>query len=309
VLALSRQRERLRHNYHVVLPAADVVEALTDKVRFFEFAQTHDLPIPGTILLRNRDDAARAAEELAFPCMLKPPVKTSAWQSHTKAKAFELQEPRDLLATYDRCHSWAEVLIVQEKIEGPISNQYTCNLYFGTDGRPLVTFVTRKLRQWPPATGTGCLGEECRNDAVLAESLRVFGLVPYRGLAYVELKEDVRTGRLLIIEPNIGRPTGRSSTAEAAGVVLLYTMYCDAIQRPLPENRAQQYVGVRWISFRRDLLSALWHWRHGELTLGQWRMSWRAPRTFDVLSWKDPLPFCIDVLRSVEQLVQRNAGR
>ena len=40
-------------------------------------------------------------------------------------------------------------------------------------------------------------------------------------LGYVEAKRDVRTGRHYLIEPNIGRPTGRSAIAEAGGVELL----------------------------------------------------------------------------------------
>jgi predicted ATP-grasp superfamily ATP-dependent carboligase len=309
VLAVSRHRDRLGNGYHVVLPPKDVVETLLDKVRFFEFAEAAGLPIPGTVLLRSRDDAVRAAERLAFPCVLKPPVKTPAWQSRTNAKGFVVADAAELLSTYDRCGAWSEILLAQEFIGGPISNQYTCNLYFDAASRPLVTFVTRKLRQWPPVTGTGCLAEECRNDAVAAESLRLFGAVPYRGLAYVEMKQEVDTGRLLIIEPNIGRPTGRSATAEASGVELLYTMYCDSIGRPLPENRTQLYRGVRWISLRRDALSAAWHWRHGRLTLEEWRTSWRAPRTFDVFSWKDPLPFWFDVARVLGRLTAKGARR
>jgi D-aspartate ligase len=84
------------------------------------------------------------------------------------------------------------------------------------------------------------------------------------------MKRDERSGKYFIIEPNIGRPTGRSAIAEAGGVELVYTMYSDALRWPLPENHMQNYGGVKWISMRRDFQSALYHWREGRLTLRGW---------------------------------------
>jgi predicted ATP-grasp superfamily ATP-dependent carboligase len=182
------------------------------------------------------------------------------------------------------------VLIAQEWTPGDESALYSCNCYYGRDGRPLATFVARKLRQWPPETGTSSLGEEVRNDAVLAATLALFDAVGYRGLGYVETKRDARTGRELVIEPNVGRPTGRSAIAEAGGVELLYTMYCDAQGLPLPEARVQRYVGARWIYWRHDFQAALHAWRRGRLGLRAWARSWRGRKASAVFSWRDPAP-------------------
>jgi predicted ATP-grasp superfamily ATP-dependent carboligase len=121
--------------------------------------------------------------------------------------------------------------------------------------------------------------------------------VQYRGLGYLEMKRDARSGRYFIIEPNIGRPTGRSATAEAGGVELLYTMYCDALGWPLPANRIQTYQGVKWIYLRQDLQSVLHYWRRGDLTLKEWWQSWRGRKTYALFSWRDPGPFLSDLHR------------
>jgi predicted ATP-grasp superfamily ATP-dependent carboligase len=139
----------------------------------------------------------------------------------------------------------------------------------------------------------------------LQDTLNLFRGVNYHGLGYVEMKRDRSTGKHFIIEPNIGRPTGRSSIAEAGGVELLYTMYCDAVSRPLPENRKQSYSGVKWIYWRRDLQSAAYYWRRGELTMKEWWYSWRGRKGYAVFSWRDPLPFLADVLRAVSLIVMR----
>jgi predicted ATP-grasp superfamily ATP-dependent carboligase len=138
---------------------------------------------------------------------------------------------------------------------------------------------------------------ECRNDVVRDETVRLFSGVGFWGLVYLEMKRDSRTGQHLIVEPNIGRPTGRSATAEAGGVELLYAMYCDVLGLPLPADLTQRYVGAKWIYLGRDLRSALHYWRRGELSFRGWLDSLRGPKVDAVFSWRDPLPFCFDVGR------------
>ena len=306
VLVLSSHREKLEQDYLLALPEADVVEMLIDKVRFIEFAGKHDLAIPQTFLLRDQSDAERAARELSFPCVVKPPMKSARWLQHTKAKAYKVEDAREFLELYERCQDWAELLMAQQWVAGGEGNLFSCNCYYSTEGKSLATFIARKIRQWPPQTGTSCLGEEVRNDEVLKETLALFDRVGYRGLGYVEIKRDENSGRHYIIEPNIGRPTGRSAIAEAGGVELLYTMYCDLTGLPLPEKREQHYGSVKWIYWRNDLRSAWHYWRKGEITLSQVLHSWRGKKACAVFSWSDPMPFIADFGRSFLLAVRGN---
>lgn len=298
VLQVSRHRRRLEQWYQIALPREPVVETLLDKVAFYRHAADAGLPIPETRFLRSRDDAERAADRLRFPCILKPPVKTPAWERETKEKVFKLETPADFLACYDRCASWAPELMVQDWIEGGDDSLYSCNCYFDRESRPLVTFVARKIRQWPPHTGTSSLGEEARNGEVLDVSVALFRSLAFHGLGYVEMKRDRRTGRHYIIEPNIGRPTGRSAIAELGGVELLYTMYCDLVGAPLPLNRTQRYQGTKWVYLRHDLQSAFHDWRAGSLSAAGWLRSLRGVRHDAVLSWSDPAPGLADLRNS-----------
>ena len=217
VLRISRHRAALAPYYHIALPKAEVVEKLMNKLSFLEYALQENLPIPKTFLLRNRSEAEAAAKELNFPCILKPPMKTARWEKQTTIKAYKLASAEEFLKLYDQCCDWADLLIAQEWIPGPDSNLYSCNCYFDAEAEPLVTFTARKLRQWPPETGSTSLGEECRNDIVLNAALNLFKKEQWHGLGYLEMKRDERTGEQYIIEPNIGRPTGRSALAEASG--------------------------------------------------------------------------------------------
>jgi D-aspartate ligase len=303
VLNVSRHRTRLERGFHVVLPDPEVVETLIDKAAFHSLAEERGWPVPRSVVLRSRADAERAAGTLEFPCALKPALKTATWNRSEATKAFTAANGDHLLSLYDRIAAQGHTLLAQEWIPGGHEEQVTCNCYFDSLSRPVVTFVTRKLRQWPPEFGVGCLGEEYRDEVVLETTTRLFESVGFRGLAYLEMKRDERTGNSLIVEANIGRPTGRSATAEAAGVELLYAMYCDAVGLPLPPGLTQPYAGTKWIYFVSDIRAAHHQWRRKELTIRGWWRSLQGPKVDAVLSLSDPLPFVYDLRRGAGSVI------
>lgn len=295
VLTISAERERLEPFFRFVLPPHDVITRLMDKVAFAEHAQANGLPIPPTEILRSRGNAERAARSLEYPVVVKPGLKTATWLANSRAKVYPAADAGELLAIYDRVSEWAPELIAQSWVAGGEDGLYSCNAYFDREGRPQATFIARKIRQWPPDTGTSSLGVEVREDAVLESAIELFTSAGYRGLAYVEMKRDARTGRFSIIEPNLGRPTGRSAIAERGGVELLLTAYCDALGRPLPPEREQQYRGVKWIYWRHDLQAAAVAMRRGQLTIGDWWRSVRGPSIEAVASIRDPRPMVAEL--------------
>ena len=301
VLAISRWRDRLDGAYRFVLPDHDTIEMLMDKVRFAEHATRVGLPIPATHILRTRDDAEAAARALPYPAAVKPPLKDQRWLAATKSKVFRVGSPDELLSIYDRYAHAADVLIAQEWIDGDESSLISANAYFDRAGEPRAMFIARKIRQWPPETGTSCLGEEIRDDAVQDICMRLFQGVGYRGLAYVEVKVDATTGRRLIVEPNVGRPTGRSAIAEQGGVELLQAAYLDALGEAVPPT-AQTFRGAKWIYWRHDVQAALSQMRQGRLgPLGWWR-SVRGPKYEAVFDRSDPAPFIADVLETAAEI-------
>ncbi|MGI9309148.1 MAG: carboxylate--amine ligase, partial [Gammaproteobacteria bacterium] len=223
VRVIAEHRDVLVPWFHIAAASHEVVEKLTSKIGFYNHAVEHGFKVPQTFVLRNQGDALRAADELKFPGVMKPSSTSSGWDRHTMAKAYQVKDAKEFLGLYERCKKWVDELILQQWIPGGDDSLYSCNCYIDTVGEPQATFIARKIRQWPPHVGFSSLGEECRNDEVLSESLRLFASVDYTGLGYVEFKLDERTGEYYVIEPNIGRPTGRSGIAEAGGVELIYT--------------------------------------------------------------------------------------
>jgi D-aspartate ligase len=299
VLLIARHRQRLEKHFHIALPDAPCVASLMDKSAFHQFAVKHGFSVPQTYTLRNRNDAELAAQRLTYPCLLKPSLKTDLWETTVRTKVFRVNSAAELLQCYEQIGHAASEITAQQWIEGADSDLFTCNCYFGKDGQPLVTFLSQKLRQWPNDIGVATLGQECRDEEVRETTLKLFQAARFRGLGYLEMKRDRRTGELVLIEANIGRPTGRSALAEASGVELLATMYCDLLDLPLPEARRQQYRGNKWIYWRKDLRAAFHCWRRGELTPLAWWRSIRGTRTPAIFSWRDPMPFVMDMWSAV----------
>jgi D-aspartate ligase len=306
---LSRHRARLGDRFVLPLSPHATVEDLMDKVSFARHAAETGLPIPRTEVVRSREQLETVAANTTYPVVLKPSVKSPSWLAHTSAKGFAAQDADELMRLYERVATWSPELLVQEWVVGGEDGLFSCNAYFGEGGVPLATFVARKIRQWPPEIGTSASGVECREDEVLATTLRLFGDAGFHGLAYLEMKRDERTGRLMIIEPNVGRPTGRSAIAEAGGVELVYTAYCDAAGLPLPEARTQRYVGAKWIDLRRDLQAAVVARRHGTLSAGEWVRWLRGPKAHAIWSARDPSPFIVDVRRAAGTGARRLVSR
>jgi len=313
VLIVSRNRKRLEPYYKIALPAEETVEMLMDKPSFYEFAIKENLPVAKYYLIKNKSEAEEASNKLSFPCIIKPPMRYPLWDQNTNIKAYKVVNHEEFMKTYNMCAGWADVLMAQEWIEGTDVDLYSCNCYFNNKNEPLVSFIAKKLRQYPPVTGNTSLGIECRADEVRDITLDMFSRVNYHGLGYVEMKKDINTGKYYIIEPNIGRPTGRSAIAEAGGVELLYTMYCDMMNLPLPKEREQKYTGAKWIHLRADLMSSFYYWKKGELTFSGWLQSMRGKKYYAVLSVRDPRPFISEVAIafkvSVDTLITKLYGR
>jgi predicted ATP-grasp superfamily ATP-dependent carboligase len=308
VLRCSRSRADLSAAFRLVLPDADVIELLIDKARFYAFAEQAGFRVPRTCVLRTREGALAAADELPFPAIVKPGVKAAAWRRIGAAKGYHAGSPQELVALYDRLSGSADALIAQEWIAGPDTDHYTCNAYFGAGSEPLVTFTSRKLRQWPPCAGEACLSEEVLNEAVRDDTIRLFRAVRHRGLGYLEVKQRSDTGEYVILEPNAGRPTGRAAQAEASGVELLYTQHCDALGWPLPANRVQTLRNVKWIHLRRDVQASVRSFRRGELTLRGWARSWSGPKQDALFSLRDPVPFFADLGRATRKAAMRRGA-
>jgi hypothetical protein len=77
--------------YRISMPAATVMRHLMDKAGFRALAEDHGYPVPRAVVLRRAEDLA-GVDALDYPCVLKPVVRTPAYERRFK-RAYKIQSP------------------------------------------------------------------------------------------------------------------------------------------------------------------------------------------------------------------------
>jgi predicted ATP-grasp superfamily ATP-dependent carboligase len=291
VRVISRNRERLTEAFRFVLPDEDALDLFMNKVNFYKYARDRGFTIPSTFFPARGEDIAEIAEKLGPPYIVKPAVKTKKWTERFRKKVLKLGSIEELDRVFDACLDAAGDIIVQERIDGDDSCLRSSIFYYNSGFERVLTFTSRKLRQWYIEDGDACLAEEYMDDEVIKLTEELLAGIKFRGIGSIEFKKDPSTGRYYIIEPNVGRPVSRIGLPEKAGVPILYAMYRDALGMSLPSDVMQRYTGVKWISIINDTLSAIAYYRKKQLTARQWLESLGGVKAFAVFSLRDPLPF------------------
>ncbi len=288
-------RARIASAYRISMPAAAVMQRLMDKATFQALAQQHGFAIPRAVHLRRSEDLAQS-DALDYPCVLKPVVKTPAYERRFK-RAYKVENAARLRAVFGEIDGAAE-MIAQEWIEGGDDQIYFC-LQYRPRGGSGVSFAGRKLRSWPPGTGStaSCVEAQEHAEEIVRLTDAFFDAAGFFGIGSMEFKRDARTGRLMMIEPTVGRTDFQEEIATLNGVNIPYAAYCCELGREPPARRV-----VPPASWRVAPLDQ----RSSELQPGAPSGFPEGVRRYDAL-WRmdDPLPWCSSLVRRVGSRLAR----
>lgn len=304
VLFLLKNRFRLSLYFQFVLPDAEVVERLANKRFQYEYAASIGVPIPQTYCPDRKEEIRRVAVSVPYPCVIKP-AYSHLWRNyrrqvsmHKWEKAAHADTPEQLYAYYDQMSEGGVELLVQERIDGAECRLYSVYLYLGRDSEPLASFVMQKWRQWPPMYGNGSYSVSCRQDDVLALSLKLLKRLGYRGIVNVEFKQDPKDGKFKLIEVNI-RSGLRIALAVDSGVDIPYIAYRDILGEPTVAVDSYE-VGVAWIDLLCDLAGFSHYHKTERLTLWEWACSAWEAKSHAYFAADDPLPFFAHLCRTAK---------
>jgi len=247
VLAINRHRARLEERFLIPFSGPEIVEPVLDKARLYRTARELDIPIPGTWDV-TPDTLATVAAEFPYPCIVKP-TEQRAFYDAFGDKAWRISGPDELRAAVARAAG--HPLVAQEIIGQGLSDFYSVCSYIGEDGEAHGTFVGRKLEQYPPDFGTGCLVAAEGPEEIAARGVRMLQAFGYRGISEIEFIYDARDGEQKLLDINtrvwkwIGLPI-------AAGVDLPWLAYSDAIGKP--DRAAAARTGLVW-TYAKDYLA------------------------------------------------------
>jgi D-aspartate ligase len=273
--------------YRSVEADDEVVLAMLDKERAYALARAAGVPAPRTRRVRAVEDLQSAADEIGFPCALKP-LASHVFARHFSGKAFVATDLDELRRAHALTETHGVEMLVTEIVPGPDSGFHSYYGYLDADGASLLHLTKRKLRQCPIRFGSGCYHVTDRNPEVAELGLRFLQAAGARGLACVEFKRDSRDGSLKLIECN-HRFTAANELLRAAGVDLALFTYNRLVGRALPQVDGYRSGLYLWHPIE-DARAFLQYRRRGELTTSAWLRSLLHRPRFPLLRLEDPLP-------------------
>lgn len=243
VLTIAAQRERLHDAFLLRLPARDTVTMLHNKAQFQEFAIDHGLPVPDTVIVRERGDLTRVAR-LRTPIIIKPADKRHFHTGETPRLVIAYSSA-DAVSACDRILEKSGEIIASEWIDGPDDNIYFSLFYRGRGGAMVSMFTGRKLASTPPKIGSTafCTVADEARAAIEPVTMAFTDMVDYGGFGSVEYKWDDTNRRFVIIEPTVGRTDWQEEIATLSGVNIPLDAYRHEFDLPpLPRSASGEKI-------------------------------------------------------------------
>ncbi len=124
---------------------------------------------------------------------------------------------------------------------------------------------------------------------VIEPARRILQATGFSGYSCTEFKKDVRDGVYKLLEVN-GRHNRSTLLAVRCGLNFPLLEYRHRAEGELPAP-VQHRTGVYWISLERDVVYGARYVRAERYTLVQQVRPYLRSHVFDVLDWRDPVPF------------------
>jgi predicted ATP-grasp superfamily ATP-dependent carboligase len=306
----ARHGDELATMCDFVLPDAQTVDRLLDKIEFQEWATAHGFPVPRAVVVHSLRELRTAMATMTGPAVLKPFERTQRWlDGPWPQSVYRLDTPHDLhrlgfdpFQRIDRC-------LVQEWIPGRDSDVLFCLTYRDRQGKELAGHGGRKILQWPVDTGSTALAVSHHDGELHALTTRLLDAAGHVGLGSLEVRRDRRDGRLLITEPTVGRPDLQTALAAAAGTNLVAIAYRDALHLPTPpEIPRRDAIWIHETGLPRALVVAAHSRRLDVRTLLGVLRHRRTPTT-TFFAPADPAPLLLEIARMAAGIVGKVTSR
>lgn len=297
-LIVSQKKELLSRYFHFVVPDYETMQNIVNKRRQYALAEASGVPVPKSYFPESVEEVQVIADEVSFPCILKP-YKAHEGRKKISKKVAVVESREDLVLRYRQIAGGTVEFMVQEIIPGEDTELFGYLAFWDAEGRERSWLTKRKIRQNPPDYGDGSLQETVDAPEVADLSRRLLKNFSYRGFVGVEFKFDARDKTFRLIEINPRTVSGNQLAISAGidfpviGYQYLTGMDVDACDSPTFQ------VGVKYVNEEWDVKSFLALRKIRRLTLGRWLASLRGVQARAIGAWDDPLPVLVTLWRFV----------
>lgn len=305
VMATLQHRQLLPQRTLVPFPGLDAFQTASDKLRVLQLATQAGLEAPETVIVHDPADPS-AVPSAFFPAVVKPHRSLVATPTGWRKVSVTPVASRDeCVRALHRLPEAAYPVLVQRQVEGPGEGLFVLRWC----GRLVALFAHRRLREKPPTGGVSVYRESISPpEGLAAAGVRLVELLDWNGVAMVECKRNLATGRHAIVEVN-ARLWGSLQLAIDAGVDFpRLWVQCALGDNPPPVTDYRTGIRSRWFwgdvdhlylrlrkaSIYRPFESAA---RSRLRALADF-LTYHPGRDYaEVWRWRDPAPYLLETLR------------
>lgn len=261
---------------------------LMNKDTLQSIAGSYNVLVPETVRVHEPDYLKKTAEEIGYPCIVKP-VDSASFVSVFRRKIFMANNESELIEAIEIAKKAELEVVIQRIIPGFDDHMHTYDAYLNQES--IVTHWTtcQKYRQYPINFGASVYTGQKYFPELHEIGSKFLEAVNYKGFAEIEFKKDAETGKFYLIEINV-RTTNLNVLLHKVGLNFPFIDYCELTGSPLESKSVTVDTNrVFWYAFE-DFLAVKGYLKSGQLKLGQVLKSYMRPKAYAIWSLKDPVP-------------------
>ena len=291
---VSNNSGLLKNYFLFNIASADLIVRISNKYEQYLLACNAGINVPETIKVENKVALSESFKSLKYPVFIKA-SDVNHWRQVVGGaiKGFVAETEEILKIKSDELLGKGLSLIIQEIIPGTDINHFKYCGYISQEGKILMEFTLRKIRQNPIHFGVGSVVESIEYRELLEEGRKFITALNYKGVGSIEFKYDKRDGKLKLIELN-PRYWQQNSLSSACGMNFPLIDYLEVTDQN-PEPVIEFEKGVKWVNRYMDFDSFIKYHKEGVLSYRMWRNSLFGKKVYSDFTWEDPIPALYEI--------------
>ena len=278
-ILLAEHGQDLRRSFLFPDPPPAMPRLLAGKYSLIQICRDLDIPSPRAMVPGSLAAARDFAAAAGYPLMAK---LTTPWaQSGPALRSTSIVAAQaGLDRAYRACADSGTGLMLQEFIPGGPEHDWFFHGYCDAASTCRPAFTGVKERSYPARAGLTSRGRSAVNERLRGDITAMLARLGYRGLMDLDIRLDARTGAYTLLDFNPRLGAQFRVFRDTAGTDVARAAYLDLTGQDIPPG--DQVDERTFLVENYDPISALAHWRRGELRLSSWLASLR---TVDETAW------------------------
>jgi predicted ATP-grasp superfamily ATP-dependent carboligase len=308
LIAVSKNKNLLESHFKVAASDWEITEICINKIRTHVLAEKIGVACPKTVLATSVQEAKEFVKVIGFPCLLKPSVGHSFFESFRKKMLF-IEDWGQFEQALEVIEQTRMKMMVQEFIPGNDTHGVNYNSYF-IDGFPKVEITAEKVRLSPPQIGFPRVVISKYIPEVIEPGRKILNALKYSGFSCMEFKRDEKDGIYKLMEINC-RQNLSTLLSVRCGINFPYLTYMHVLKGDLPEFDKKFSEGIYWIDAGKDFTESIRSFRKEHFRLREYIKPYLSPHVFSIPSKEDPFPFIkrsFDLLKAIPKHFIKSAS-